>query len=132
MLSGLPVARLERVRKRSMSTNATAVARARAGSLKDLYERTAPAALRLAYFVSGDRDLAQDLVQDAFVKVAGRFHHLRKPDAFDPYLWRTIVNLYVSHLRHRRVERAYLRVHRAGPAPDHVIADARRHPLARG
>jgi hypothetical protein len=46
-----------------MATNATATQAAPAGSLEDLYERTAPAALRLAYFVSGDRELAQDLVQ---------------------------------------------------------------------
>jgi RNA polymerase sigma-70 factor (sigma-E family) len=106
-----------------MATNATTAGTIRAGSLEDLYERTAPAALRLAYFVSGDRELAQDLVQEAFARVAGRFHHLRKPDAFEAYLRRTIVNLFTSHLRHRRIERAYLVIRRADPAPDHAIPD---------
>ena len=106
-----------------MATNATAAETARAGSLEDLYERTAPAALRLAYFVSGDRELAQDLVQEAFAHVAGRFHHLRKPDAFEAYLRRTIVNLFTSHLRHRRTERAYLEMRRTDPTPEHAIAD---------
>lgn len=106
-----------------MATNATTAGTIRAGSLEDLYERTAPAALRLAYFVSGDRDLAQDLVQEAFARVAGRFHHLRKPDAFEAYLRRTIVNLFTSHLRHRRIERAYLEVRRGDPPPDHAIPD---------
>ena len=106
-----------------MATNATAAETTRAGSLEDLYERTAPAALRLAYFVSGDRELAKDLVQEAFAHVAGRFHHLRKPDAFDAYLRRTIVNLFTSQLRRRRIERAYLDVRRADPPPDHAIAD---------
>src|SRR6185436_9223333 len=60
--------------------------------LEDLYVQHAPAALRFAYFLSGDPELARDLVQDAFVRVAGRFRYLRQPDEFDPYLRRTIVN----------------------------------------
>ncbi len=75
------------------------------GRLEELYVRNAPSALRLAYFLTGDRELAQDLVQDAFVRVAGRFRYLRVPDAFDVYLRRTIVNLFTSHLRRRRLER---------------------------
>jgi RNA polymerase sigma factor (sigma-70 family) len=67
--------------------------------LQDLYVRHAPAALRLAYFLSGDRETARDLVQDAFVRVAGRLRHLREPDEFDAYLRRTIVNIHTSRLR---------------------------------
>lgn len=81
------------------------------GRLAELYERHAPAAGRLAYLLTGDPGLAEDLVQDAFVRVVGRFAHLRVPDAFDAYLRRTIVNLHVSQLRRRRVERAYLERH---------------------
>lgn len=80
----------------------------RSGRLAELYERHAPAAMRLAYFLTGDRELAADLVQDAFVRVAGRFRHLRFPDALDAYLRRTIVNLFTSHLRRLRLERAQL------------------------
>ncbi len=43
------------------------------GRLEDLYVRNAPGALRLAYFLTGNRELAEDLVQEAFVRVAGRF-----------------------------------------------------------
>ena len=50
------------------------------GRIEDLYRRNAPGALRLAYFLTGDREQAEDLVQDAFVRVAGRFRHLRVPD----------------------------------------------------
>ncbi len=75
--------------------------------LEEVYVRNAPGALRLAYFLTADRELAQDLVQDAFVKVAGRFQHLRFPDAFDSYLRRTVVNLFTSHLRRLRLERAH-------------------------
>ena len=79
-----------------------------ASRLEELYVRHAPAALRLAYFLTGDRDVARDLVQDAFVRVAGRFRHLRQPDEFDTYLRRTIVNLHTSSLRRLKVERSSL------------------------
>ena len=77
--------------------------------LAELYVRHQPAALRLAYMLTGHRELAEDLVQEAFVRLAGRFVHLRKPEAFEAYLKRMIVNLFLSHLRRRKVERAYVR-----------------------
>ncbi|MEX2457842.1 MAG: SigE family RNA polymerase sigma factor [Actinomycetota bacterium] len=84
------------------------VDRAPAGRLAELYLRHAPEAVRLAYVLTGDRTLAEDLVQEAFARLAGRFAHLRDPAAFDAYLRRTVVNLVYSHFRRRRVERAYL------------------------
>lgn len=93
-----------------------------AGGLGELYRRHVDDALRLAFLLTGDRAVAEDLVQDAFVKVLGRFHDLRKRDAFWWYLRRTIVNLANSHLRRRRIERAWLERQRpdaAAPAgPD--------------
>jgi RNA polymerase sigma-70 factor (sigma-E family) len=88
------------------------MSRTETGRLGELYVRHADAAVRLAYLLTGDTALAEDLVQDAFVRLAGRLVHLRDPGAFDAYLRRTIVNLTNSHFRRRRVERAYLR--RAG------------------
>jgi RNA polymerase sigma-70 factor (sigma-E family) len=92
-----------------VQTRALAEPEATAHGLDELYVRHAPAAFRTAYFLTGDRDLAEDLVQDAFVRVAGRFRHLRAPQAFDAYLRRTIVNLFTSHLRRLRLEREELR-----------------------
>jgi len=83
--------------------------------LADLYVVHAPEGIRLAYLLTGDRALAEDLVQDAFARLVGRLRHLRDPGAFGAYLRRTIVNLATSHFRHRRVERAYLE--RAAAAP---------------
>ena len=96
------------------------------GVLADLYQRHAPAAGRLAYLLTGDRALAEDLVQEAFVRVVGRFRHLRVPDAFEAYLRRTIVNLHTSQLRRRRLERAYLeREGRAETSTTNPDADGR-------
>jgi RNA polymerase sigma-70 factor (sigma-E family) len=89
------------------------------GRIGELYLRHADAAVRLAYLFTGDLGVSQDLVQDAFVRVAGRLGHLRDAGAFDAYLRRTVVNLCRSHLRRRRRERLYLeRAGReAGPDP---------------
>lgn len=78
------------------------------GGLAELYERNASGAVRLAYLITSDPELSQDVAQEAFVRVASRFHHLRRPESFDAYLRRTVVNLCASHFRHRRVERAAL------------------------
>ena len=93
----------------------------RDGRLDGLYRAHAPEALRLAYLLTGERSLAEDLVQDAFVRVLGRFHDLRNRDAFWWYLRRTIVNLAHSQFRRRRVERAWLERQRpaeAAPSTD--------------
>lgn len=79
----------------------------------ELYEEHAARALRFAYLVCGDTDLAHDLVQDAFVKLLSRKRLLIRPAAFESYLRTTIVNL--SRSRWRRV--ALERRHRSTRAP---------------
>ena len=91
-----------------------------AKGLAELYERHSAAAGRLAYLLTGDRATAEDLVQEAFVRVVGRFRHLRVPDAFESYLRRTIVNLHTSQLRRRRIERSYLERERVSARPEAV------------
>jgi RNA polymerase sigma-70 factor (sigma-E family) len=76
--------------------------------LTEVYERSAPAGFRFAYLLTGDRALAEDLVQEAFLRFVGRLHHLRDPEAFDAYMRRTIINLSKDTLRRRAVERSYL------------------------
>lgn len=76
--------------------------------LDDLYVRHVSAAGGLAYLLTGNRDLAEDLVHEAFARLAGRFRDVVNPDAFEAYLRRTIVNLHLSRLRRLKVERAYV------------------------
>lgn len=95
--------------------------------MEELYAANAQRAGRLAYFLVGDRDLAQDLVQEAFLKVFGRWGNLREPHSFTAYLNRTIVN--TAHKAHRRrsVERRYLdrqpRVEAVAPGRDYETTD---------
>jgi len=85
------------------------------GSLGDLYVRHAPEGIRLAFLLTGDRSLAEDLVQEAFARLVGRLRHMRDPGAFGAYLRKTIVNLATSHFRRRRVERVFLERSATGP-----------------
>lgn len=80
----------------------------RPGRIERLYASNIQEATRLAYLLIGQRELAEDLAQDAFVKAAGRFQDLRKQDAFGAYLMKTVVNSCRAHWRRRKVERAYL------------------------
>jgi RNA polymerase sigma-70 factor (sigma-E family) len=84
------------------------------GRLEGLFLRHAESAGRLAFLLTGDREMAEDIVQDAFVRLVGRFVHLRDEQAFPAYLNRTIVNLARLRFRRGRVERAYLQ---AQPLP---------------
>src|SRR5438034_9130971 len=93
------------------------------GRLGQLYLRHADDAVRLAYLLTGDHALAEDLVQDAFVKLAGRLAHLRDPGAFEAYLRRTIVNLTNSYFRRKRLEREHLKRERTAAPPNPVLPD---------
>ena len=71
--------------------------------LDRLYRLHAPAALRFALMLTGERELAEDLVQEAFVRVAAKLDTIREPDAFAAYLTRAVANLAKSHFRHQQV-----------------------------
>jgi len=83
---------------------ATAVGEATAGSdLRTAFEEHATALLRLCTLLTGRREVAEDLVQDAFVRLAPRIERLY-PDAVWPYLRRIAVNLWKNRLRRLALE----------------------------
>ncbi len=92
-------------------------------SLEDLYLRHAGHGMRLAYLLTGERAAAEDLVQDAFIRVASKTSRLESDAAFAAYLRKTIVNLHTSLMRRRKVERAYLKREASRPATDAVLPD---------
>ena len=67
--------------------------------LADLYAAHSEAGVRLAFLLTGDRAAAEDLTQEAFVRICGRFGHLRDPERLKGYLFRTITNLARSRWR---------------------------------
>ena len=89
-------------------------AHVRRPSLAELYRTHSPGAVRLAYVLTGDLETARDLVQDAFVRLFGRYRDLRDADHFEAYLRRTVVNLSKNHYR----ASARARTFQAGQRPD--------------
>lgn len=82
----------------------------RRARFEDLYAAYGGEALRLAYLMTGDRALAEDVAQEAFVRLLRAFHNLRDPDAFRAYLLRTVTNLTNSHFRKSKRERDFARL----------------------
>lgn len=72
---------------------------------EDLYRAHVGEARRVAYLSVGDVAQAEDIVQEAFIRVLGRFGDIRKPAAFKTYLLRTVVSLSKNHFRRRSLER---------------------------
>lgn len=101
----------------------------RRASFEELYAIHAPDARRVAYLLIGDRSYAEDLVQDAFVRVLGRFGELRNPDSFRNYLMRTVVSLSKNHFRRRALESRHATAPQVVAAPverDDELLDALR------
>jgi RNA polymerase sigma-70 factor (sigma-E family) len=76
--------------------------------MEELYARHVGAIVRLGYLLTGDREVAQDIAQDAFIRAFGRWHHLRSGSAFESYLRTTTINAARSYFRRRGVERRFL------------------------
>lgn len=72
----------------------------------ELYGAHASSAIKFAYAISGDASVAEDLVQEAFVRIFGRFRDRGNPDSFNRYLRTTILNLWRRQLRRRVLERS--------------------------
>lgn len=75
----------------------------------ELYKAHGPEALRVAFLLTGDRALAEDVAHEAFVRVLKGFHNLRSHESFRAYLLRTVTNLTYSHFRRFKRERDFAR-----------------------
>jgi RNA polymerase sigma-70 factor (sigma-E family) len=84
----------------------------------DFYRAQQPGLVRIATLIVGSRPQAEDLVQDAFVRVHARWDRITSPE---PYARRAVVNACRSHLRRRVLERR----HRATLDPEVADLDAR-------
>jgi RNA polymerase sigma-70 factor (sigma-E family) len=78
---------------------------------------------RLAYLIVGDWGLAEEAVQEAFLRFWGSSHVLRDANAAPAYLRRTVVNLCRSRIRRRALERRVSRGADARPAGEPEARD---------
>jgi RNA polymerase sigma-70 factor (sigma-E family) len=67
-------------------------------AMREAFDQHYLALLRLCVLLSGSRELAEDLVQEAFVRAAQKIQYL-PPDEVRPYLRRAAVNLWKKRLR---------------------------------
>ena len=74
--------------------------------------------VRLSVLLVRDQGLAEEIVQDAFVAVHGRWSRLRDPDHALAYLRQAVVNRSRSALRHRAVVNRHAASVRAVDTPD--------------
>jgi len=88
-------------------------------AVEELYNGHYRELVRVAVLLLGDHGTAEEVVQDAFVAMHGRWHRLRDRDKALPYLRRTVVNGARSVLRHRKV----VATHQPAPPADQPGAD---------
>src|SRR5690606_38557660 len=74
-----------------------------ADPLTALFRRAGPAAFRLALAITGDAAAAEDVVQEAFVRVLSRVADDVDDRPLDGLLHRAARNLALDHLRRRKV-----------------------------
>lgn len=86
--------------------------------LAALYDAEWEGMVRLAHLLTGSVATAEDVVQDAFVRVAPELDRVREPGA---YLRRAVINLCHSHHRHQGVEQRW---RDRQPPPDAVLDPA--------
>src|SRR5579862_6755318 len=72
---------------------------------EDFYRAQHEPMLRLAYLLTQSRAVAEDLVQDSFLRVQPRWEQLDIPAA---YLRRTVTNACYSYHRRRKREEAFV------------------------
>ena len=77
------------------------------------------ALVRLAALLLDDAGTAEEVVQDAYVRMHSSWRRIRDPQAAAGYLRTTVVNLARSRLRHRQV----VRRHAPAPMPDAPSAE---------
>jgi RNA polymerase sigma-70 factor (ECF subfamily) len=69
------------------------------GGLEMIVSRYQGKAIKTAYLITQDEALAQDVVQDVFVRI---FHRIRRFDeslSFEPYLMRSVVNAALNAIQ---------------------------------
>lgn len=107
----------------SSTSGAQRPARAAEDRLTELVRARGPALVGYAYLLVGEKRAAEDLVQDAFVKVFVRLRDGSSPVAMEAYVRRTILTLHVDSYRRSR-RWAAVRHLFATPERDDQHADA--------
>jgi RNA polymerase sigma-70 factor (sigma-E family) len=93
------------------------------GAVEQLYAAHWRPLVRLSALLVRDVGTAEEVVQDAFVAMHGRWGRLRDPDKAVAYLRQSVLNRSRSALRHRAVRE------RHQPAPPTYVPSAEQYAL---
>jgi RNA polymerase sigma-70 factor (sigma-E family) len=85
--------------------------------LARLWREAYPGLVRLAYLVVGDRNLAEELAQDAFIRVWRSWDRILREESAAAYLRATVVNLARNSLRRRILEARHRAARDERPPP---------------
>lgn len=101
-------------------------------ALEALFQEQYPKVVRLAYLLTSDAGVAEELAQEAFVRTWRAWGRIRNPQVAPAYLRKAVVNLARSSLRRRLLEARH-RSARADDGREHDpglrldVLDALRH-----
>lgn len=98
-------------------------------AVEELYAAHYRTLVRLSVLLVHDVATAEEMVQDSFVAMHGKWRRLRDPDKALAYLRQTVVNRSRSALRRRGVEARHLNpvvTDRPGADEDALVAERRR------
>lgn len=84
----------------------------------------------LAWRLVGNREEAEDLAQEAFLRLHRSLPDFRGESRISTWLYRTTTRLAIDHLRRERIKRRLFFFRQSNDAPDPVdlASDSRRHP----
>lgn len=72
------------------------------GGLETLMERYQVKAARAAFLITHDKAVAQDVVQETFLRIYDRIHQFNPSHPFEPYLIRSVINASLNAVRGNR------------------------------
>lgn len=87
-------------------------------SFRDFFQARIVALSRVAYLLTGDAHLAEDLLQQALIRVASHWERVLAKGDPEPYVRKVLYHQHISWWRRRRRELAS-----AGEVPEPVEAD---------
>ena len=70
-----------------------------ASSQRELYTRYSPKMLAVCYRFAHNREDAEDMLQEGFIKVFSQIHTFRRQGAFEGWIRRIVVHTCINHLK---------------------------------
>jgi len=70
-----------------------------AGAQRELYSRYSPKMLSVCYRFAHNREDAEDMLQEGFIKVFSQVHTFQIKGAFEGWIRRIMVHIYINHLK---------------------------------